>query len=120
MFHTYVKASSGAKIDIDRARYLMDDALFYEAERDIVKMMTPCGFNPFDIAVAKRMNPPETCGTTTAACIRKNTGRRLSPTSIPIGISSRLIDHWESRSTPHAGRQCCGLRKPSARIEAVD
>ena len=59
MFHTYVKASSGAKIDIDRARYLMDNALFCEAERDIVKMMTPCGFNPFDIAVAKRMNPSE-------------------------------------------------------------
>lgn len=28
MFHTYVKASSGNEVDIDRARFLMDLALF--------------------------------------------------------------------------------------------
>ena len=50
MFHTYVTASSGRKIDIDRARFLMDDELFAEAHRELIKSMTPQGFNPFDIA----------------------------------------------------------------------
>lgn len=54
MFHTYVTASSGKQVDIDRARYLMDDQLFREAERTIVKGMCPNGFNPFDIAIAER------------------------------------------------------------------
>lgn len=39
MFHTYVTASSGRKVDVDRAWYLMDKALLAEArelmERDI-------------------------------------------------------------------------------------
>jgi hypothetical protein len=59
MFHTYVKATSGNKVDIDRARYLMDDALFRDAERDVVRRICPAGFNPFDIATAER------CGYTT-------------------------------------------------------
>ena len=58
MFHTYVTASSGRKIDIDRARFLMDDELFAEAHRELIKSMTPQGFNPFDIACAERMFYP--------------------------------------------------------------
>jgi len=54
MFHTYVKASSGRQIDIDRARYLMDDALFDAAHRDLIKKISPNGFNPFDEATATR------------------------------------------------------------------
>ena len=58
MFHTYVTARSGRQIDIDRARWLMDDELFHEAHRDLIKYMTPVGFNPYDIATAERMHWP--------------------------------------------------------------
>ena len=58
MFHTYVTASSGNKVDIDRARYLMDDALFAAAERELIKLMTPNGFKPFDIHAANAVRPP--------------------------------------------------------------
>lgn len=55
MFHTYVTASSGRKIDIDRAMLEMDLDLFAEAERAMIKFICPNGFNPFDIGVAERM-----------------------------------------------------------------
>lgn len=58
MFHTLVTARSGRQIDVDRARYLMDDALFAEAHRDLIKFMSPVGFNPFDIACAEHNYSP--------------------------------------------------------------
>ena len=60
MFHTYVTASSGRKVDIDRARYLMDDELYAEAHRELIKTMSPYGFNPFDIACFERNVFPTT------------------------------------------------------------
>ncbi len=55
MFHTYVTASSGAKIDIDRARYLMDDELFEEAYRQTLDDQFHGRPTLFDIAVAERV-----------------------------------------------------------------
>ncbi len=37
MFHTYVTASSGRKIDVDRAWYLMDKELLAEARRKTLR-----------------------------------------------------------------------------------
>lgn len=37
MFHTYIINAVGTKIDIDRARYLMDDDLVAEAMADVEK-----------------------------------------------------------------------------------
>ena len=50
MFHTYVTASSGRKVDIDRARFLMDQELFNQVHLEVIKWVCPTGFNPFDIA----------------------------------------------------------------------
>ena len=95
MFHTYVTASSGRKVDIDRARYLMDDELFDEVHRELIKTMSPTGFNPFDIACVERMCfPPRKarrgrCGAITAGAIWQSTASRSPPTSIRIGTNDR-------------------------------
>lgn len=59
MFHTYVKASSGAKIDIDRARYLMDDVLFKRAYLTMLRETFPNGLEPFDIGIHERVRGVE-------------------------------------------------------------
>ena len=56
MFHTYVTASCGNKVDIDRARWLMDDGIFHAVHQTAIKNASPVGFSPFDIDVAQRMD----------------------------------------------------------------
>lgn len=51
MFHTYIIARSGRKIDFDRARLTMDDALLNEAHKSVIASFA----SPFDRAVADRM-----------------------------------------------------------------
>jgi hypothetical protein len=57
MFHRYIIASNGRKIDIDRASYLMDKSL---AGQVYHTAMEGLGLAPFDFATAKRMGckPP--------------------------------------------------------------
>ena len=54
MFHTYITASTGRKIDIDRASFLMDKELFADAHRALIKWICPNGFNEFDVAMGER------------------------------------------------------------------
>jgi hypothetical protein len=35
MFHTYVTASSGRQVDIDRAHFMMDHELFDQVDREV-------------------------------------------------------------------------------------
>lgn len=55
MFHTYVTASSGAAIDIDRARYLMDDELFEESYREAIDEQFGKRPTLFDVMTAERV-----------------------------------------------------------------
>ena len=59
MFHTYITASSGRRVDFDRASYLMDGELFGEAHRNLIKTMC-CGdrFSPFDVAMYEQFHFP--------------------------------------------------------------
>ena len=56
MFHRYITASSGRKIDFDRAALLMDQELFHKCHRNVIKTYQPVGFNTFDLEIATRMN----------------------------------------------------------------
>lgn len=55
MFHTYVCTSVKTQVDIDRARYLMDDELIEEAYKQVLDEQFHGRPTPFDIAVAERM-----------------------------------------------------------------
>ena len=55
MFHRYITASSGRKIDFDRASLLMDQELFHQCHRDVIKFYQPQGFNTFDLEICTRM-----------------------------------------------------------------
>lgn len=56
MFHTYVTASCGNQVDIDRARWLMDDEIFHTVHQTAIKNVSPVGYSPFDIDMAQRMD----------------------------------------------------------------
>jgi hypothetical protein len=53
-FLAAAKAADDKKIDIERARHLMDPQLLRDAERELIKAICPNGFNPFDIAICRR------------------------------------------------------------------
>jgi hypothetical protein len=56
MFHTYIAASSGRQIDIDRARLEADEQLWRDAAAAVIRETCPQGFNPFDVAAAERIH----------------------------------------------------------------
>lgn len=55
MFHTYITAKSGRRIDIDRARLIMDDTIFQEVHASVVRRAYPNGFGQNSQALAQRI-----------------------------------------------------------------
>ena len=55
MFHTYITASSGRKIDFDRAAFLMDNELLADVMRRLIKRTCPDGFDAFNVAIDEAM-----------------------------------------------------------------
>ncbi len=59
MFHTYVLAASGNKVDIDRASFLMDKEMLQEAIDTMKEEMATCpqediSYTPMDLGVLLR------------------------------------------------------------------